>query len=237
MTTRTKIAVAVLLAGHTALACQSVLAGGEGVIYDDGVLSRSGTLQSFEAYREPEQPAATPPAVDLSAREPVIEGRAKADEALEASVRAAEEAHALAQQTRREAAEAHARSDELLAAAEKEAERRIELAKTQLAVRSIDPAIVMNEQISGNFVGATIREIAEGLMPENWTVRTDFSKYPELDAYTLEFVTTQRRGEAMNTLANFDRTRPLQVRYFYDLMDGSGNAAPLVIITDQGVAP
>lgn len=124
-------------------------------------------------------------------------------------------------------------SDRLLMMAAASAEIIETQAKKRVTLERIDPTVVLNEPVSAEYQGATLEEIARGLMPVGWRVKADFTKKPELYTRRYEFVTTDSRDVAMRKLVSSVRDARVRFQYFWDLTDQAGNPAPMIILTDR----
>jgi hypothetical protein len=124
-------------------------------------------------------------------------------------------------------------SNQILMMAEDSAVAIETAARTRVALERIDPIKVMSEPVRAEYHGATLKEIASGIMPVGWRVNTDFSEKPELENRRYEFVSTDGRDLALRRLTNSVRDAKVRFSYFWDLTDEQGNPSPMILITDR----
>ena len=126
-----------------------------------------------------------------------------------------------------------AHSDQLLMLAENNAEVIESAAHKRVILERIDPTVVMNEPVTAEYQGATIKEIVQGIMPTGWRVETDFNKKPELETRRYQFISTDARDLALRHLTASVRDSRVRFQYFWDLKDPQGNPAPMILMTDR----
>jgi hypothetical protein len=90
-----------------------------------------------------------------------------------------------------------------------------------------EPLAVMNGRVRIHLQAGTVEEIANALMPAGWRVLVDVPEV-ELAVRRFQFVSSKPRDQALNDLL---APLGLQHQYFFDLIDGQGKAAPLLVIS------
>lgn len=91
------------------------------------------------------------------------------------------------------------------------------------------PLAVKNQEVAVELQGATIEEIANAIMPEGWRVMVDVGDQTVKER-RFQFISTKSRDQALTGL-----TKPLNLnyRYFFNLKNGNGESAPLLVISEQ----
>lgn len=89
----------------------------------------------------------------------------------------------------------------------------------------LDPDLVKNQRVPINMTG-TIEEIARAMLPRGWELKISVSEDKYL-SQKFEFITTETRDMALRDLL---RGTPLGFKYFFTLVDESGNPAPVLVI-------
>ncbi len=224
--------------------------------YDDSYLSGGATVDAFdEAMRSDMKQhqdsgnvvymEAAGPFVDLSRDKGVLKvepsdalkREQKSLEMLKQAQAELKRAREVRRRAEREEAERRRaddiRSSEMELAARKRAEIIEGRARAQLARKTLDPVLVMTENVSMDAQSATISEIASAIMPSNWEVRTDFHNKPDIEHRRYMFTTTQQRDVALRELLGSVTDARVTHQYMWDLVNEKGEPAPVLIISDR----
>ncbi len=127
----------------------------------------------------------------------------------------------------------HQESEQILMLAESSAEAIESAAHKRVTLERVDPTVVLNEPVTAEYQGASLKEIVTGIMPVGWRVKTDFTVKPELESRRYEFVSTDSRDLALRKLTNSIRDVKVSFAYFWDLTDEQGNPSPMIVLTDS----
>lgn len=103
---------------------------------------------------------------------------------------------------------------------------------TRVAIQRFDPVSVMNERVSVDMSNSTIKEVAQKIMPEGWTIETHFINNPKLNSRAVWFTTTEKRHPALMSLVNAVKDARIGFHYMWELVDDEGKPAPKLILTD-----
>lgn len=189
--------------------------------------ARAETERQLQAAKETAVTAAAKRKADLLAQQGEIQ------RALELNRQAQAQAERVKVEQVADIATIKAHSDQLLMLAENNAEVIESAAHKRVILERIDPTFVLNEQVSVQYQGATLKEIVIGMMPAGWDVQTDFTKRPELATRRYQFISTESRDVALRALTSEIRDARVRFKYFWDLKDPQGNPAPMILLTDR----
>ncbi len=192
-------------------------------------------LTAARAETERQLKAATATAVSAAAkrREDLVAQQAEIQRALELNRQAQAQAERVKVEQVADIASIKAHSDQLLMLAENNAEVIESAAHKRVILERIDPTFVLNEPVTVEYQGATIKEIVTGIMPVGWRVNTDFKKRPELETRRYQFISTESRDVALRALTSEIRDARVRFKYFWDLKDSQGNPEPMILLTDR----
>ncbi|WP_439126008.1 MAG: hypothetical protein ACNJA3_29330 (plasmid) [Pseudomonas rhizophila] len=186
-----------------------------------------------ETERQLEAAKATAEATAAKRRTDLLAQQVEIQQALELNRQAQQQAERVKYEQVAAVANIKAHSDQLLMLAENNAEVIESSAHKRVILERIDPTVVMNETVTAEYQAATIKEIVTGIMPNGWRVKTDFSRKPELEVRTYEFVSTDARDVALRSLTASVRDAKVRYQYFWDLKDAGGNPSPMILLTDR----
>lgn len=192
-------------------------------------------LTAARAETERQLTAAKQTAVSAAAkrREDLIAQQSEIQRALELNRQAQAQAERVKVEQVADIATIKAHSDQLLMLAENNAEVIESAAHKRVILERIDPTKVLNEPVTVEYQGATIKEIVTGIMPVGWRVTTDFAKRPELETRRYQFISTESRDVALRGLTGEIRDARVRFKYFWDLKDPQGNPEPMILLTDR----
>lgn len=155
------------------------------------------------------------------------------DSALEKNSKAIADVELIKTEQLADISQIHQESEQILMLAESSAEAIESAAQKRVTLERVDPTVVLNEPVTAEYQGATIKEIVTGIMPVGWRVKTDFTVKPELENRRYEFVSTDARDLALRKLTSSIRDVKVSFAYFWDLTDEQGNPSPMIVITDN----
>lgn len=186
-----------------------------------------------ETERQLEQAKVTAESAAAKRRSDLLAQQTEIQRALELNRQAQQQAERVKVEQVADIASIKAHSDQLLMLAENNAEVIESAAHKRVILERIDPTVVMNEPVTAEYQGATIKEIVGGIMPNGWRVQTDFNRKPELEVRRFQFVSTDARDLALRHLTASIRDTKVRYQYFWDLKDPQGNPSPMILITDR----
>lgn len=189
--------------------------------------ARAETERQLQAAKDTAVTAAAQRRADLVAQQAEIQ------RALDLNRQAQAQAERVKVEQVADIASIKAHSDQLLMLAENNAEVIESAAHKRVILERIDPTFVLNEQVSVQYQGATLKEIVIGIMPAGWDVQTDFTKRRELETRRYQFISTESRDVALWALTSEIRDARVRFKYFWDLKDPQGNPAPMILLTDR----
>lgn len=189
--------------------------------------ARAETERQLQAAKDTAVTAAAQRRADLVAQQAEIQ------RALDLNRQAQAQAERVKVEQVADIASIKAHSDQLLMLAENNAEVIESAAHKRVILERIDPTFVLNEQVSVQYQGATLKEIVIGIMPAGWDVQTDFTKRRELETRRYQFISTESRDVALRALTSEIRDARVRFKYFWDLKDPQGNPAPMILLTDR----
>lgn len=189
--------------------------------------ARAETERQLQAAKDTAVTAAAQRRADLVAQQAEIQ------RALDLNRQAQAQAERVKVEQVADIASIKAHSDQLLMLAENNAEVIESAAHKRVILERIDPTFVLNEQVSVQYQGATLKEIVIGIMPAGWDVQTDFTKRRELETRRYQFISTESRDVALRALTSEIRDARVRFKYFWDFKDPQGNPAPMILLTDR----